>query len=150
MSGQPLPLPPGRNIALDTSLSSSSPSSSVWERFSLWASENKVLVYSIAGVAVVVTGAGIVYYRSDSSRGAKSGDAGTEGKRKSKKERRKEKKQADVANKEPQGREAAQPCRLMPSRSDAGTNWAKPTTPNRRVPQSRKSMTKSPRLRRGV
>ncbi|KAI1434185.1 mitochondrial precursor protein [Xylaria sp. CBS 124048] len=36
--------------------------SSVWDRVTNWASENKALVYTIAGVAVVVTGAGVVYY----------------------------------------------------------------------------------------
>ncbi|KAI1823416.1 mitochondrial precursor protein [Xylaria intraflava] len=36
--------------------------SSVWDRLTNWASENKTLVYTIAGVAVVVTGAGVVYY----------------------------------------------------------------------------------------
>nr|CAA75047.1 TOM70 [Podospora anserina] len=36
--------------------------SSLWDRISNWASENKGLVYTIAGVAVVVTGAGVVYY----------------------------------------------------------------------------------------
>ncbi|KAI0002757.1 import receptor [Xylariaceae sp. FL0662B] len=36
--------------------------SSVWDRITNWASEHKALVYTIAGVAVVVTGAGIVYY----------------------------------------------------------------------------------------
>ncbi|KAI1178610.1 mitochondrial precursor protein [Nemania sp. FL0916] len=36
--------------------------SSVWDRLTNWASENKALVYTIAGVAVVVTGAGVVYY----------------------------------------------------------------------------------------
>ncbi|KAI2624109.1 mitochondrial precursor protein [Xylaria nigripes] len=36
--------------------------SSVWDRLTNWASENKTLVYTIAGVAVVATGAGVVYY----------------------------------------------------------------------------------------
>ena len=36
--------------------------SSVWDRISTWVSENKAVVYTIAGVAVVVTGAGAVYY----------------------------------------------------------------------------------------
>jgi import receptor subunit TOM70 len=36
--------------------------SGVWDRLTNWASENKALVYTIAGVAVVVTGAGVVYY----------------------------------------------------------------------------------------
>jgi import receptor subunit TOM70 len=43
-------------------------SSSFWERISTWASENKAVVYTIAGVAVVVTGAGVAYYLTDSVR----------------------------------------------------------------------------------
>ena len=35
---------------------------SLWDRISTWASENKAVVYTIAGVAVVVTGAGVAYY----------------------------------------------------------------------------------------
>ncbi|KAI0910025.1 mitochondrial import receptor subunit tom-70 [Ustulina deusta] len=60
--------------------------SSVWDRFTNWASENKALVYTIAGVAVVVTGAGVVYYLN--------GDVQSKGSaqpRLSKKERRKRK-----------------------------------------------------------
>ncbi|KAI3326726.1 mitochondrial precursor protein [Xylariaceae sp. AK1471] len=60
--------------------------SSVWDRFTNWASENKALVYTIAGVAVVVTGAGVVYYLN--------GDAKPNGPAQpklSKKERRKKK-----------------------------------------------------------
>jgi import receptor subunit TOM70 len=45
---------------------SSTPPSGVWDRISTWASENKAVVYTIAGVAVVVTGAGVVYYLNDS------------------------------------------------------------------------------------
>jgi import receptor subunit TOM70 len=37
-------------------------SSGLWDRVSSWVSENKAVVYTIAGVAVVVTGAGAVYY----------------------------------------------------------------------------------------
>ena len=40
--------------------------SSFWDRLSGWASENKAVVYTIAGVAVVVTGAGVVYYSQNS------------------------------------------------------------------------------------
>lgn len=35
---------------------------STWDRLSSWISENKAVVYTIAGIAVVVTGAGAVYY----------------------------------------------------------------------------------------
>lgn len=45
---------------------SSTPPSTVWDRISSWASENKAVVYTIAGVAVVVTGAGVAYYLIDS------------------------------------------------------------------------------------
>ncbi|XXH03509.1 hypothetical protein Hte_009914 [Hypoxylon texense] len=56
----PPPMPPlGNPIAVPVQ-------SSVWDRFTNWASENKALVYTIAGVAVVVTSAGVVYYLNDS------------------------------------------------------------------------------------
>jgi len=44
----------------------STPPSSVWDRISTWASENKAVVYTIAGVAIVVSGAGVAYYLTDS------------------------------------------------------------------------------------
>jgi import receptor subunit TOM70 len=46
--------------------------SSLWDRVSTWVSEHKAVVYTIAGVAVVVTTAGAVYYiRSVSSHSSK-------------------------------------------------------------------------------
>ncbi|KAI0101756.1 mitochondrial precursor protein [Nemania sp. FL0031] len=53
------PPPPVPNLAKPIAVPVES---SVWDRFTNWASENKALVYTIAGVAVVVTGAGVVYY----------------------------------------------------------------------------------------
>ena len=91
MSAQPAPAAPFRSVSLDSS-SVSAPS--LWDRLTSWASENKSVVYTIAGVAVVVTGAGAVYYFSDSSRGS----AGAE-RRISKKERRKAKKDKEAAEK---------------------------------------------------
>lgn len=41
--------------------------SSVWDRITSWASENKAVVYTVAGVAVVATGAGVVYYLNKDS-----------------------------------------------------------------------------------
>ena len=35
---------------------------SLWDRITAWASEHKAVVYTIAGLAVVVTTAGAVYY----------------------------------------------------------------------------------------
>lgn len=44
-------------------------SSGLWDRITSWASENKTIVYTAAGVAVVATGAGLVYFlNSDSVR----------------------------------------------------------------------------------
>ncbi|KAH9906620.1 import receptor [Xylariomycetidae sp. FL2044] len=61
-SAAPPPLPPlARHVAVPVE------SSSVWDRVTNWASENKAIVYTIAGVAVVVTGAGVVYYLNGDS-----------------------------------------------------------------------------------
>ncbi|KAI0885680.1 mitochondrial outer membrane 72K protein [Annulohypoxylon maeteangense] len=58
-SAAPPPTPPlARPVAIPVE-------SSIWSRFTNWASENKALVYTIAGVAVVVTSAGVVYYLND-------------------------------------------------------------------------------------
>ncbi|OTA84029.1 hypothetical protein M434DRAFT_400522 [Hypoxylon sp. CO27-5] len=58
----PPPMPPlGRPLAVPVE-------SSIWGRFTNWASENKGLVYTIAGVAVVVTSAGVVYYLNDAQK----------------------------------------------------------------------------------
>lgn len=102
MSSDPVPIKRAQNIPLDTSGLSSSSSSTLWERISTWASENKAIVYTVAGVAVVATGAGVVYYLSDSSRGGKATPV-VEEKRKSKKERRKEKKKNDQEKKSDKG-----------------------------------------------
>lgn len=54
----PLPsMPPGQPTAIPVDSSST-----LWDRLSSWISDNKAVVYTIAGVAVVVTGAGAVYY----------------------------------------------------------------------------------------
>lgn len=60
----PLPsMPPGRPTAAIPVDSSSG----LWDRLSSWVAENKAVVYTIAGVAVVVTGAGAVYYLNSDS-----------------------------------------------------------------------------------
>jgi import receptor subunit TOM70 len=99
MSAQPVPAAPFRNVNLDTSSFSpagSAPSQSFWNRVSAWASENKVVVYTIAGVVVVATGAGVVYYLQD----PKKDQAQAEERRASKKERRKAKKEKEQQSKQ--------------------------------------------------
>jgi mitochondrial import receptor subunit TOM70 len=94
MSGESAPInaapPPG------------SSSSSLWDRVSTWASENKAVVYTIAGTVIIATGAGVVYYLSE-SRKSKQGASISEEKRKSKKERRKEKKATEEGKSTPFG-----------------------------------------------
>jgi import receptor subunit TOM70 len=65
MSNQPYPVPPSGGIPVHFTPSASQ-QSSLWDRVSTWASENKAVVYTIAGVAIVVTGAGVAYYLTDS------------------------------------------------------------------------------------
>ncbi|TVY91660.1 Mitochondrial import receptor subunit [Lachnellula willkommii] len=85
------PIPPVGKAPPD--FASSTPPNSVWDRISTWASENKAVVYTIAGVAVVVTGAGVAYYLTDSS----TTTASTPKKSKKEKRRKKdEEKKADL------------------------------------------------------
>ncbi|ODA83701.1 hypothetical protein RJ55_02216 [Drechmeria coniospora] len=55
------PLPSVPRAAAPTVIPIDAPSST-WDRITSWVSENKAVVYTIAGVAVAVTGAGVVYY----------------------------------------------------------------------------------------
>ena len=78
------------------SIPTSSSSSPFIDRVSRWASDNKTVVYTIAGVAVVLTGAGVYYY-SNNSKYASVESLGDQEKRASKKERRKAKKEKERA-----------------------------------------------------
>ena len=93
MSARSIPITSSANTVLDTPLASQPPPAPLWDRLSAWASENRAAVYTIAGVVVVITGAGAVYYFSDSRKGI-SGVA-EEKKKASKKERRKAKKEKE-------------------------------------------------------
>ncbi|KAL8653553.1 MAG: hypothetical protein Q9210_002035 [Variospora velana] len=105
MSGERIPAPFAPNTALDTSsLSSQSSLLPLWDRLSSWAAENKATVYTIAGIAIVVTGAGIVYYRSDSRTGEDSGAEADARKKASKKERRKAKKDKEKDQAQPESK----------------------------------------------
>ena len=106
MSSEPVPVPSTPNTGLHTSsLSSDSTSSSIFDKIGTWASENKAIVYTLAGVAVVVSGAGAVYYLSD-SRGT-TGSA-SERKRPSKKERRKAKQEREKGQGQTESRSSDQ------------------------------------------
>lgn len=95
MSAQPVSVVPIRTVPVNAS---SIPPQSFWERVSTWVSENKAIVYTVGAVAVVATGAGVVYYLSEPNKGVDGRDdsrRASEDKKKSKKERRKAKKEVD-------------------------------------------------------
>ncbi|KAI9735826.1 MAG: TOM (translocase of outer membrane) complex component [Cirrosporium novae-zelandiae] len=96
MSNNSKPVPSIPQVSVHSSSVPTSSSGSVLDRISSWASEHKAVVYTIAGVAVVVTGAGVVYYLRDTGSDSKvsGGTGASEDKKKSKKERRKEKERA--------------------------------------------------------
>ncbi|KAL6721405.1 TOM (translocase of outer membrane) complex component [Lecanora helva] len=106
MSAKAAPLSSSPNTNLDTSSLSSDPASlPIWDKLTTWASENKAVVYTIAGVAVVVSGAGVAYYLSDSRT---TSSAIEEKKRLSKKERRKAKQEKQKATEKTENRATAE------------------------------------------
>jgi import receptor subunit TOM70 len=111
MSSNNLQVPPPQPIPFDTTKLSDAGSSSLWERVTSWASEHKAVVYTIAGVTVVCTAAGVVYYLSDSSKASSiEPTTPTSGKSKSKKSKRKAKKGPEETPK--QTAEEAKPGRV--------------------------------------
>lgn len=94
MPAEPVPVSSARTAPNTSSFSSQPSSLPLWDRLSKWASENKTIVYTIAGVAVVIAGTGVVYYGSDSRKSSRELDT-DEKKRASKKERRKAKKEKE-------------------------------------------------------
>jgi len=86
-----------------SSLASASPSSSsLWDRISAWASDNKATVYTIAGVTVVVSAGAIYYFNSQP---APSDEAATE-RKKAKKDKKRAKKEAEKSEKAPAEKKA--------------------------------------------
>ncbi|ODM16472.1 Mitochondrial import receptor subunit tom-70 [Aspergillus cristatus] len=116
-----------KNVVVDTTSLSESTTSGVWDRISKWVSENKALVYTIAGVAVVVTSAGVVYYLSDSSSPAKTATASAAAteKKKTKNQKRREKKKAEEKAKsasvqdEQSAKKAEEPAEDIPEVDEA-------------------------------
>ncbi|KAF7574222.1 hypothetical protein PtrM4_058450, partial [Pyrenophora tritici-repentis] len=73
----PVPQGPGPfpvQIPADTS-------NSLWDRLSNWAAENKGVVYTIAGITLVVGAGGAVYYFSNDSRDGGADTSATKRKR---------------------------------------------------------------------
>lgn len=69
--------------------------SSLWDRISTWASEHKGVVYTIAGLTLVVGAGGVIYYLSDSNKDAPAPGTTASSKRKNKRDRKKAKERAE-------------------------------------------------------
>jgi mitochondrial import receptor subunit TOM70 len=95
MSDRPIPVPPLPGKAPIEAISAAG-TPGLWERITTWASEHKAIVYTVAGVTLLVTAGGVIYYVNDSSKAAKTSDASSS-KRKNKKDRKKAKKEAEDA-----------------------------------------------------
>ncbi|KAH0369674.1 hypothetical protein KCU65_g3074, partial [Aureobasidium melanogenum] len=91
---------PATQAASQPSFVKLEPSSSVWDRITTWASEHKAAVYTIAGVTLIATGAGIYYYTSESAPTPQDLEAAAEKKR-ARKENKKAKKNAQREQKSP-------------------------------------------------
>lgn len=61
-------MPPTNHVSTEQSVSQLvlPEAPSTWDRISRWASENKAVIYTAAGVAIIVTGASVAYYLIDS------------------------------------------------------------------------------------
>ncbi|KZM19023.1 P-P-bond-hydrolysis-driven protein transmembrane transporter [Ascochyta rabiei] len=68
--------------------------SSLWDRLSSWAAENKGVVYTVAGVTLVVGAGGALYYFNSSDSSTDASAPGAANKRKKQRERRREKERA--------------------------------------------------------
>ncbi|KAG8529483.1 TOM (translocase of outer membrane) complex component [Bacidia gigantensis] len=111
MSAQSIHASSAPNTRLSpSSLPADSSSPAVWERLSTWASENKPLVYTIAGVAIVGSGVGAVYYYSRSGDGSHGGRVQEKKQKLSKSQRRKAKQEKESA----QVSSASQPASETP------------------------------------
>lgn len=72
------------------------PSQSVWDMITTWASEHKAVVYTVAGITLVATAAGVFYYVNTAPKSESSVDeAAAAAKRKARKDKRKAKKEPE-------------------------------------------------------
>jgi mitochondrial import receptor subunit TOM70 len=96
MSSNPsLPSLP-RQPTLDATAVPVGSSQSLWDKITSWASEHKAVVYTVAGITLVATAAGVFYFVNNAPKGeAGADDSATATKRKAKKDRRKTKKDSE-------------------------------------------------------
>lgn len=110
-------------------------SSSVWDRISNWAAEHKGAVYTIAGVTLVVTAAGAVYYFTDSTPKLTPEEAA---------ERKKARKQAKAAKKDAKKAGVASPTeKAEPAKPAAAAAAAATVESEEELPQVTESSVSS-------
>ncbi|KAJ4349429.1 TOM (translocase of outer membrane) complex component [Didymosphaeria variabile] len=83
-------------------------SSSLWDRVSSWASEHKGVVYTVAGLTLVVSAGGVIYYLSDDKKDTGS-PSPSSNKKKTKRDKRRAKERAEKEAAKEQEEVAAEP-----------------------------------------
>jgi import receptor subunit TOM70 len=79
-----------------SAFTTSASSSSLWDRISTWAAEHKAVVYTVAGVTLIATAAGVYYVVNDANnKGSKPSTPASSTTTGSKKKKRKNKKAAE-------------------------------------------------------
>ena len=68
--------------------------SSLWDRISTWASEHKGVVYTVAGLTLVVSAGGVIYYLSDDKKDT-GAPSSTSNKKKTKRDKKRAKERAE-------------------------------------------------------
>ncbi|KAF2475247.1 mitochondrial precursor protein [Lindgomyces ingoldianus] len=102
MSAEPAPVPNSPGV-FPVQIPPSGPSS-IWDRISNWAAEHRGVVYTVAGLTLVVTAGGVVYYLTDSRKDSSAPGPATPSKRKNRRDRKKRSKEAEKeASKEEAG-----------------------------------------------
>ena len=74
--------------------------SSLWDRLSNWASENKGVVYTVAGITLVAGAGGVIYYFSSDSRPDAGASAGNKRKKQRDRKRAKDRAEKESSSKE--------------------------------------------------
>jgi len=91
--------------------------SSLWDRISSWASEHKGVVYTVAGLTLVVGAGGVIYYLTDDRKDSGADSAAS--KRKIKRDRKKAKDRAEKeAAKEQDTKPEEKKASVAPSAED--------------------------------
>ncbi|KAJ9156295.1 Import receptor [Pleurostoma richardsiae] len=104
MSNPLPPIPPATTVPVPAD-------SSLWDRISKWAAEHKAVVYTIAGVTVVVAGAGVYYYSTSST---PKPDATPKLSKKERRKRKEAERKAAEAEKAPASAREAVPSPTQP------------------------------------